>query len=107
MSCEMILGLPMENTYQSKNGNQILFLKKKKLKYSIVWVCLPQLLTAYYDGVILKIIGNPIGKLLKIRACTGSTLRRYARLWVYIPIDEPVLSCIHIGTHQQSIHYEG
>ncbi|XP_019261188.1 PREDICTED: uncharacterized protein LOC109239120 [Nicotiana attenuata] len=73
-----------------------------------IWVRLPHLPTEFYVGAILRKIGNTIGRLLKVDACTSTTLRgRHARLCVEIPLDQPVKSFIFIGSHKQSIHYEG
>nr|XP_016467507.1 PREDICTED: uncharacterized protein LOC107790116 [Nicotiana tabacum] len=75
---------------------------------TIVWKRLPQLPTEYYDGALLKCIGNSIGTLLKIDACTSSTLRgQYARLCTQVPLEEPVTTCIQIDSHLQQIIYEG
>ncbi|XP_009804250.2 uncharacterized protein [Nicotiana sylvestris] len=75
---------------------------------TIVWIRLPQLPTEYYDGALLKRIGNSIGTLLKIDACTSSTLRgQYARLCTQVPLEEPVTTCIQIDSHLQQIIYEG
>ncbi|XP_019239310.1 PREDICTED: uncharacterized protein LOC109219328 [Nicotiana attenuata] len=64
--------------------------------------------TEFYDGIILTKIGNAIGELLKIDACTSSTLRgRYARLCVQLPLKEKVQPYILIGSHKQVILYEG
>ncbi|XP_009772651.1 uncharacterized protein [Nicotiana sylvestris] len=46
---------------------------KEKLQISAVWLRLPQLPTEFYDSTILARIGNKIGKLLKIDACTSAT----------------------------------
>lgn len=46
-----------------------------KVPQTIVWIRLPQLPTEFYDGLIRKIIGNKIGRFLKIDACNSSTLR--------------------------------
>lgn len=52
-----------------------------KLTYSAIWLRLPELPTEFYDFEILKKLGNKIGKLLNIDACTSETTRgRYARL---------------------------
>ncbi|XP_075080585.1 uncharacterized protein LOC142166070 [Nicotiana tabacum] len=76
--------------------------------YTAVWIRLPQLLTEFYDGIILTKIGNCNGKLLKVDACTSATLRgRYARLCVELPLDQPVQNFIMIGHHKQPILYEG
>ncbi|XP_019252916.1 PREDICTED: uncharacterized protein LOC109231737 [Nicotiana attenuata] len=76
--------------------------------YTVVWVRLPQLSTEFYDGIILTKIGNYIGKLLKVDACTSATPRGiYARLWVELPLEQPVQNLIMIGHHNQPILYEG
>nr|XP_009793419.1 PREDICTED: uncharacterized protein LOC104240289 [Nicotiana sylvestris] len=81
---------------------------KAKQIHIAIWVRLPQLPTEFYDGLILRKIGNSIGKLLKIDACTSSTLRdRYARLCVKLPLNQPVQQCILIGSHLQQLVYEG
>ncbi|XP_019261723.1 PREDICTED: uncharacterized protein At4g02000-like [Nicotiana attenuata] len=81
---------------------------KAKEVHSAVWVCLPQLPTEFFDGIVLGRIGNLIGRLLCIDACTSSTLRgRYARLCVQVPSDQPVQTAIQIGSHIQQLVYEG
>ncbi|XP_009801431.1 uncharacterized protein [Nicotiana sylvestris] len=75
---------------------------------SAIWIRLPQLPTEFYDAIILKKIGNTIGNLLKIDACTSAALRgRYARLCIEMKLEEPVQSCILIGNYKQEIIYEG
>ncbi|XP_019251301.1 PREDICTED: uncharacterized protein LOC109230234 [Nicotiana attenuata] len=72
--------------------------KKACQSFTAIWVRLPQLPTEFYDGIILSRIGNSIGKLLKVDACTSATLRgRYARLCVELPLDQPVQNFILIG----------
>ncbi|XP_019226389.1 PREDICTED: uncharacterized protein LOC109207843 [Nicotiana attenuata] len=79
-----------------------------KQTVSVVWIHLPQLPTEFYDESLLKKIGNSIGSLLKIDACTSATLRgRYARLCIQVPLEEPVTTRILIGYHLQQIIYEG
>lgn len=69
--------------------------------YSAVWVRLPQVPTEFYDGKMLQKIGGAIERLLKVDACTSSSLRgRYAILCIELPIEEPVRKCIYIGTHK-------
>lgn len=70
---------------------------------------LPHLPAKFYETILLKKIGNTIRKLLlKVDACTSSTLRgHYARLCVQIPPYEPVLRSIQIGKHKQKTLYEG
>ncbi|XP_019240315.1 PREDICTED: uncharacterized protein LOC109220306 [Nicotiana attenuata] len=78
-----------------------------RISKTTVWKRLPQLPTEFYDSIILTKVGNKIGKLLKVDACTSSTLRgRYARLCIELPLDIPVPHSILIGSHKQTIYYE-
>lgn len=76
-----------------------------KQMHTAVWIILPQLQQNYtIYGIILQKIGNMVGRLLKIDACTSATLRGcYARLCVELPLDQPD---ILIGSHRQQILYE-
>ncbi|XP_009802415.1 uncharacterized protein [Nicotiana sylvestris] len=81
---------------------------KAKEVYSDVWVHLLQLSTEFYDGIVLRRIGNSIRKLLRIDACASSTIRgRYTRLCVQVPLDQPVQTVVQIGAHIQQLLYEG
>ncbi|XP_075109000.1 uncharacterized protein LOC142180812 [Nicotiana tabacum] len=72
--------------------------KEAHQSYTVVWVRLPELPTKLYDGIILSIIGNCIGKLLKVDTCASATLRgRYARLFVELPLKQPVQNYLLIG----------
>lgn len=75
---------------------------------SVSGICLPQLPTKFYDGQLLTRVGGTIASLLKVDSCTSSTLGgRYAQLCVELPLEEPVLTSIKIGSHGQQIIYEG
>ncbi|XP_016558072.1 uncharacterized protein At4g02000-like [Capsicum annuum] len=75
--------------------------------YTVIWVRLPELRTEYYDAEILHRIGGKIGTLLKVDNCTSTNSRgRYARLYVQVPLDQPLLHHLFIGTHKQVILYE-
>ncbi|KAH0776380.1 hypothetical protein KY290_007791 [Solanum tuberosum] len=83
-----------------KNGSQILC--------QTLLPKLSQLCGSVFHSCLTQKIGNSIGKLLKVDACTSATLRgRYARLCVEIALDQPVKSHIQIGNHKQVIEYEG
>lgn len=70
--------------------------------FTAVWIRLPQLPTEFYDSLILQRIGGAIRRLLKIDACTSSSLRgRYARLCIKLLMEEPVIKSIYIGSHKQ------
>ncbi|KAM3282625.1 hypothetical protein P3S67_026270 [Capsicum chacoense] len=62
----------------------------------------------FYDLGILECIGKMLGTLVKVYACTSSTLRgHYARVCVQIPFETPLLTSILIGDHLQQIQNEG
>ncbi|XP_019235690.1 PREDICTED: uncharacterized protein LOC109216017 [Nicotiana attenuata] len=73
-----------------------------------IWIRLPNLPTEFYDLEIVGKVGNTIGRLLKVDACTSAALRgRYARLCIELPLRKPVKSNAWIGNHKQQILYEG
>lgn len=93
--------------YQFKNESHNSSNEAKQFK-SVVWVRLPKLPTEYYDSIILQKIGSTIGRLLRIDACTSSTLReRYARLCVEVSMNKPVKSFVYIKNYKHHIYYEG
>nr|XP_033508258.1 uncharacterized protein LOC117273262 isoform X2 [Nicotiana tomentosiformis] len=68
----------------------------------------PTFVNKSYDKSILEQMDNRVGKLLKIDTYTSSTLRgRYARICVQVLLDIPITTNITIGTHNQSLVYEG
>lgn len=81
--------------------------KSEKVTHSVVWARLPNMHAEFYDAILLTKIGNSIEKLLKVDACTNSTLQgHYARLCVQILMEEPVLSAaFKLGTINSP--YEG
>lgn len=82
--------------------------KKAQQSYNAVWIKLPQLPTEFYDGLILSKIGNSIRKILKVDASTSATQkRRYARLCVELPLEQPVQTHVLVGPHKQALLYEG
>ncbi|XP_009795699.1 uncharacterized protein LOC142165918 [Nicotiana tabacum] len=71
-----------------------------KINFSAIWLRLPKLPTEFYDFQILQKVGNNIGKLLTVDTCTSSTTRgRCARLYVEIPVDQPLRTHIYLGMH--------
>ncbi|XP_047267562.1 uncharacterized protein LOC124897989 [Capsicum annuum] len=73
-----------------------------------IWIRLPHLPTELYDALILQRMGNKIGLLLKVEACTSAALRgRYARISVQIPLKMPVAASISINHYIQPLLYEG
>ncbi|XP_019242489.1 PREDICTED: uncharacterized protein LOC109222608, partial [Nicotiana attenuata] len=81
---------------------------EKKITSSAIWLRLPELPIEFYDIQILQKLGNKIGKLLTVDACTSTTTRgRYTRLCVEVPLDQPLKTHLFIGSHNQTIIYEG
>lgn len=61
------------------------------LTYSAIWIQLPELPTEFYDIEILQKLGNKVGKLIKIDACTSAATRGpYAHICVEVPLDKPL-----------------
>lgn len=82
--------------------------KDSQIETTAIWVRLPQLLTEFYDSILLQRVGRKIGRLLKIDAYTLATLRgRYAWICVQVPMDTPLKSSFTIDNHKQQLHYEG
>lgn len=82
--------------------------KESQIEPIAIWLRLPQLPTKFYDGQILEKLGKKIGRLLKMDACTFSTLMgRYARICVQVPLNTPLKASITIGNHHQPIIYKG
>lgn len=75
-------------------------LKELQIQTTTIWIQISQLPTEFYDKEILEKM-REIGKLLKNDACTSATLRgRYARIYVQVPLDKPLMITINIGNHQ-------
>lgn len=83
-------------------------LEEATQSHTAIWIRLPHFPTEFYDKKILERIGNKLGTLLKIDTCTSTTLRgRYARIYIQVPLDEPVKTFVNVDTHRQSMIYEG
>lgn len=81
---------------------------KSLIDSTAIWVRLPQLPTGFYGRNILERVGKRIGPLLKAYACTSFNLRgRYARICVQIELEVMIKTSITIGSHIQSLIYEG
>ena len=73
-----------------------------------VWVRLNELPIEYYNAEALQIIGNAIGKVLRVDTFTVSETRgRFARLCVQVDVEKPLATAIMIGRLEQQICYEG
>nr|POE89483.1 hypothetical protein CFP56_43280 [Quercus suber] len=73
-----------------------------------VWIRLNELPIEYYEVEVLKQIGNSVGKVLRINTHTAAEARgRFARLYVQVDIDKPLVTNILIGGIHQPVNYEG
>lgn len=73
-----------------------------------VWVRLHALPMELYETVVLKQIGDSIGKVLRIDSQTAMEARgKYARLCLQIDMNEPLINTVLIGRFEQPVTYEG
>jgi len=56
----------------------------------------------------LQLIGKAIGNVLRVDTVTGSETRgRFAKLYVQVDVEKPLVTAIRIGRREQQICYEG
>nr|POF12125.1 uncharacterized protein CFP56_08886 [Quercus suber] len=73
-----------------------------------IWVHINELPIEYYEPTILKQIGNAIGNVLRIDTHTAEEARgRYARFYVQVNVNKPLITSIIIGGREQEVVYEG
>ena len=73
-----------------------------------VWVRLNEVPIEYYNAKALQIIGNAIGKVLRVDTFTASETRgRFARICVQVDVEKPLATATMIGRLEQQICYEG
>ncbi|CAN1181079.1 hypothetical protein LINPERHAP2_LOCUS35156 [Linum perenne] len=81
--------------------------------YSVVnkiraWVRLPSLPVEYFDPDILTMIGDKIGKTIRLDNTTMSGTRgNFARICVEIDLDKPLLSKYRLRRRVRRVEYEG
>lgn len=69
-----------------------------------VWVRLHALPMELYETVVLKQIGDSIGKVLRIDSQTAMEARgKYARLCLQIDMNEPLINTVLIGRFEQPV----
>ena len=73
-----------------------------------VWIRLYQLPIELYEAEVLREIGESIGKVLRVDTHTTTEAKgKYARLFIQIDINKPLINTILIGRFKQLVHYEG
>lgn len=99
----------MLNNYPSVRRWESKFVASQaKVSYAVIWLRLPVLPGEFYDLNILRKVGQKVKTLLKIDSCTSTTFKgRYARVYVQVPTEQPLIQYIYIGAHKQVIHYKG
>ena len=61
-----------------------------------------------YEAQVLKQIGEFIGKVLRIDSHTTMEARgKYARLYLQIDINKPLINTVRISSFEQPVIYEG
>ncbi|XP_030924751.1 uncharacterized protein LOC115951739 [Quercus lobata] len=73
-----------------------------------IWVRLNELPIEYYHVEALQLIGNVIGKVLRIDTNTANESRgRFARLCIQVDVGKPLTTALLIGGKEQPVCYEG
>ncbi|CAN1148631.1 hypothetical protein LINPERHAP2_LOCUS16600 [Linum perenne] len=73
-----------------------------------VWVRLPGIPLEYFDAAILTIIGNKIGKTVRLDLTTlGGSRGNFARICVEVDLSKPLLSKYRLRRRVRRIEYEG
>ncbi|CAN1140684.1 hypothetical protein LINPERHAP2_LOCUS12009, partial [Linum perenne] len=73
-----------------------------------VWVRLPGLPLEYFDATILKIIGDMIGKMVRLDHSTLEGSRgKFARICVEVDLSKPLLSKYRLRRRVRRVDYEG
>ncbi|CAN1149425.1 hypothetical protein LINPERHAP2_LOCUS17012 [Linum perenne] len=74
----------------------------------IVWVRLPGIPLEYYDATILRIIGDRIGKTVRLDHTTLEGSRgNFARICVEVDLSKPLLSKYRLRRPIRRVEYEG
>lgn len=69
-------------------------------KQTAIWARLPQLPLEFYEPSLLQKMGEMLGIVLKVDACTNDALRgQYARICVQVNVEKTLKTVIHIGPH--------
>ncbi|XP_028777961.1 uncharacterized protein LOC114734506 [Neltuma alba] len=72
------------------------------------WVRIPQFPLDYYDLGVLYVVGNQIGRVLRVdRNTEHRSKARFARLCVELDLQKPLLPAILINGKEKKIVYEG
>ncbi|KAI3982521.1 hypothetical protein MKX01_031260, partial [Papaver californicum] len=75
---------------------------------TMVWARLPELPLEYFVRSVLEKVGTKIGRLVKVDNTTEQVLRgRFARVFVEISTDKPLIPLVRIGSIIQKVEYEG
>ncbi|KAG8490393.1 hypothetical protein CXB51_013711 [Gossypium anomalum] len=73
----------------------------------LAWIRLPSLPGHLYKRKIIEAIGSLIGKVVKLDVQTDNQTReRFARLAVYINLEEPLISQVLVDGVVQRVEYE-
>ncbi|CAI0451791.1 unnamed protein product [Linum tenue] len=74
----------------------------------LVWVRLPKLPMDYYDSVILRDVGNSIGKYVKMDETTRAATRgHFARICVEVDLTKPLIVKYRLERRVRRLEYEG
>ncbi|XVE97063.1 hypothetical protein REPUB_Repub02eG0278300 [Reevesia pubescens] len=72
------------------------------------WVRFPGVPLEYYDGEVMRMMGDKIGSSVRVDRTTSNILRgKFARMYVELNLTKPLVSKIFIGGCWQKVEYEG
>ncbi|XP_050242502.1 uncharacterized protein LOC126691511 [Quercus robur] len=81
---------------------------KANISSVAVWVRLNELPIEYYHVEALQIIGNAIGKVLRIDSHTATESRgTFAHLCIQVDVGKPLITALLIGGKEQPVSYKG
>ncbi|XP_028768571.1 uncharacterized protein LOC114726174 [Neltuma alba] len=83
-------------------------LKSAAIEEVLVWIRFPDLPLEYYDEEILEVMGNEVGRTVKVDMSTSLHARGgYARVGVEVDLSKPLLPVYILGKVERPIVYEG
>lgn len=75
---------------------------------TLVWVRFVEMPIEFFSRETLLCMGNLLGKATKVDEATASILQdRFARVYVEIAWNKPLIPCVRIMGRVQHIEYEG
>lgn len=79
-----------------------------KIDKTLVWIRFPSLGMEYYDESVLMALAAAVGRPIRVDVRTAEVSRgRFARVYVEIDLDQPVVGRVWFRNHWFKVEYEG